>query len=572
MQDRFTSARRALLITCALALAPLPLGAQSESQPTYRVKHKIALPVPMRDGIKLGASVYWPEAEGKFPCLLVLRSFRAPHQERWGEYYAARGYVVALVDSRGRGDSEGRWEHYVNEPQDGYDTQEWLGTQPWSNGRIGTLDISINGFTQLMPAPLANKYVKALFPLECQQSNFGCLYNDGVLQLNIIYEAGLFMGGKLGNPQYFPLTDPLYRQLPILDTVGKQPDNRYVKDWIRHSRYDDYWKSYGIKEKYGQIRVPAYFMTGWYDNLLHEGVRNFQGFRSQGGSPEARKGTKILIGPWVHGGSLAYPELDRLQLRWYDYWLKGIRNGIDKEPPIKIYVMGDDVWRTEKEWPLARTQYRKYYLASGGRANSLKGDGVLKTAALEKDYPPDKFTYDPENPVPTTGGQITTTFGSGPRDRRKVQERHDVLIYTTAPLQEDMEVTGPVELRLQAASSVVDTDFTATLSDVHPDGKAMQICEGIVGVKYRDSLEHPEPIEPHKIYAYKISLWETSMVFKRGHRIRLEVSSSNFPRYARNQNTGLPLGTSAKMVSADQTIYHDQERPSYLVLPVIPRK
>jgi len=526
----------------------------------------------MRDGIKLGASVYRPDVDGTFPCLLELRYFRAPFQDHWGEYYAARGYVVALVDSRGRGDSEGKWEFYVNEPKDGFDTQEWLGTQPWSNGRIGMLGISYNGFTQLMPAPLGSKYVKALFPLECQQTNFGCLYNDGVLQLNIIYEGGLFTRGKLETARYFSPSDPHYRQLPILDTVDKYPDVQYVKDWIRHSQYDEYWKSYGVKEKYGRIKVPAYFMTGWYDNLLHESFRNFDGFRRQGGSREAREGTKILVGPWAHGGSVGYSELDRLQLHWYDYWLKDMPNGIDKESPIKIYVMGAEVWRTENEWPLARSKYEKYYLQSGGRANSLKGDGMLNAVAPPDDSTPDQFTYDPDNPVPTTGGQITTTLASGPRDRRRTQERDDVLVYTTEPLKEDVEVTGPVELRLEAASSVVDTDFTATLSDVRGDGQALQICEGIVGVKYRDSLEHPRPIEPNKIYAYKISLWETSMVFKAGHRIRLEVSSSNFPRYARNQNTGLPLGTSAKMVSANQTIYHDREHPSYLILPVIPRK
>jgi len=544
------------------------IAADKESPPAYRVRHETAVPVPMRDGIKLGASLYRPDAEGKFPCLLDLRYFQLPFQDEWGKYYASRGYVVALVDSRGRGDSEGKWEFYVNEPNDGYDTQEWLGTQPWSNGRVGMLGISYSGFTQLMPAPLANKHVKALFPLECQQTNFGCLYNDGVLQLNVIYEGGLFTRGKREMGRYFPPSDPHYRQLPILDTIDKYPDVQYVKEWIRHPQYDEYWKAYGVKEKYAQIKVPAYFMTGWYDALLHDSFRNFKGFREQGGSREARTGTRILVGPWAHGGSVDYPELNALQLRWYDYWLKEMPNGIDKEPPIKIFVMGSDVWRTENEWPLARTRYVNYYLQSSGHANSVKGDGTLETVASQEDSKPDQFTYDPQKPVPTLGGQITST-ASGPRDRRSVQEREDVLVYTTGPLQANLEITGPVELRLAAASSAVDTDFTATLSDVHPDGKAIHICEGIIGVKYRDSLEHPEPIAPNKIYAYKISLWETSMVFKAGHRIRLEISSSNFPRYARNQNTGLPLGTSAKMVPANQTIYHDHEHPSYLILPII---
>jgi len=240
------------------------------------------------------------------------------------------------------------------------------------------------------------------------------------------------------------------------------------------------------------------------------------------------------VGNWAHGGSSRYPGLLDLQLRWYDYWLKGLQNGIDREPPIKLYVMGAEQWRDEHEWPLARTEFTEFYLHSGGRANSVRGDGTLAASPPPQDSPPDQFVYDPENPVYTLGGQISTHGDvRGPKDRRSVQERDDVLVYTTEPLPEDLEVTGPVDLTLYVSSSAVDTDFTATLTDVHPDGKAIHICEGIRGVTFRHSLEEPTPIEPGKVYKLTVSLWETSMVFKAGHRIRLEVSSSNFPRYAR---------------------------------------
>ncbi len=547
-------------------------GAGRASEPTYQVIHETKVPVPMRDGVKLGASVYRPDAAGKFPALMVLRYFRGPHQDSWGEYYAKRGYVVALIDCRGRGDSEGKWVSYVNEPKDGFDAQEWLGTQPWCDGKIGTMGISYNGFTQLMPAPFANEHLRCLMPLECQQTNFGHLYNDGVMQLNVVFQYGLHTQGKTDTAKIYDPADPFYRQLPLISVVDKHPNVEHVKDWIRHARYDDYWKSYGIKDKYGKIKVPAYFVTGWYDNLVHEGFRNFKGFREQGGSPEARRGTKILVGPWAHGGSLSYPQLNELQLRWFDHWLKDIPNGITDEPPIRIFVMGPGVWRDENEWPLARTKYADFHLAGGGKANGVDGDGILNRdapPAAAAASPPDHFTYDPENPVPTLGGQISTLV-PGPTDRSSVQKRSDVLVYTTPPLAEDAEVTGPVELRLFAASSAVDTDFTATLTDVHASGKAVHICEGIRGVTFRESLEHPTPIEPGKIYEYSISLWETSIVFRAGHRIRLEVSSSNFPRYARNQNTGLPFGMSDKVVKAEQTIYHDAEHPSRLILPVIP--
>jgi len=536
----------------------------------------------MRDGANLGAEIYRPDAPGKFPVLMLLRYFRGEHQNRQGEFFAQRGYVVALIDSRGRGDSEGKWVPYVNEPQDGYDAQQWLGTQSWSNGKIGTFGISYNAFTQCMSAPLGSPYLKCLFPQEGQQTNFGHLYNDGVMQLNVVFEFGLFTRGKLQTQQTHDITNPHYRRLPLfaaVDDFAHSDDIQHVKDWFKHSRYDDYWKSYGIKEKYHKIKAPAYFMTGWYDNLVHENWRNFLGFREQGGSEEARKGTKILVGPWAHGGSMSYPHLNELKLRWYDYWLKNTQNRIDKEPPIKIYVMGADKWRCENEWPLARTRFTKFYLHSRGKANSLKGDGRLCTSPPDKDSPPDIFVYDPENPVYTLGGQISTHGDiRGPKDRRLVQEREDVVaefarirVYTTEALTENMEVTGPVDMKLYAASSAVNTDFTATLTDVHPDGKAIHICEGIRGVTFRESLENPTFIKPGRIYEYTISLWETSMVFKAGHRIRLEISSSNFPRYARNQNTDAPLGMSAELKSAKQTIYHDAQYPSHLILPVIPK-
>jgi uncharacterized protein len=232
--------------------------------------------------------------------------------------------------------------------------------------------------------------------------------------------------------------------------------------------------------------------------------------------------------------------------------------------------MGAEKWRTETEWPPARTRFTPFYLHSDGAANSAKGNGRLR-ASPPGDMPADRFVYDPENPVYTLGGQISTHADIwGPQDRRSVQDRKDVLVYTSEPLADDLEVTGPVELKLYAASSAVDTDFTATLTDVHPDGRAIHICEGILGATFRQSLENPTPIEPGRVYPFAISLWETSMVFKAGHRIRLEVSSSNFPRYARNQNTGLLLGTSAEIRKADQTVYHDSHRPSCLILPVIP--
>jgi putative CocE/NonD family hydrolase len=544
------------------------LAAAAEgSKPEHRVRVDRNVRIPVRDGITLAAEVHRPDAPGRFPALMQLRYYPAGAAE--AAFFARHGYVCLLVDCRGRGGSEGQWDPYVNDPRDAHDAQQWIGRQPWCTGRIGMFGQSYNAFTQIMSAPMGSPHLKCIFPLEGQQTNFGHLYNDGVLQLNVVFTFGLYATGQSQTGPHIPF-GPHYLQLPLMSAADKidNPQAQRIKTWMRHARYDDYWKSYGVKEKYPKIESPAYFASGWYDNLVHENWRNFQGWRQQAGSEEARKGTRIRVGPGEHGSSGA--TLD-LHLRWYDYWLKGLDSGIDREPPIRIYVMGADTWRDEYEWPLARTRFTKFYLHSGGKANSARGDGALSASPPGEGAPPDRFVYDPANPVGTLGGQMSThTAVWGPRDRRTVQERDDVLVYTTGPLVQDLELTGPVDLVLYAASSAVDTDFTATLTDVHPDGRAIHICEGIRGATFRESLEKPTLIEPGKVYLFPISLWETSMVFKAGHRIRLEVSSSNFPRYARNQNTGLPLGTSAEIKTARQTIHHDARHPSHLVLPVVP--
>jgi uncharacterized protein len=574
----------------------MPASAEEvASQPTYQVHVELNLQVQMRDGVNLAADVYRPQAEGKYPALLM-RTYWGKHEPakiQSALYFAARGYVVVLQDVRGRFDSGGVWTPYVNETQDGYDTQTWVGHQDWCNGSVGTYGESYDGFTALLPAPLHSPYVKTLIPFANQQTNFGHLYNDGVLQLGTVFSAGLFMGGHTMQPTIAGVYgggiqlidwDKVFRGLPLISTLDDIEDVPWVKEWIRHDSYDDYWASYGLKGKYQDIQATALFVTGWYDNLVHESWKNFEGFHSQGGSPQVRQETKIIVGPWSHGSTKVTPGWDAdfgsdanfdtnaLFLRWLDYQLKGMKVGLGSEAPIRIFVMGANKWRFENEWPLARTKWTNFYLNSGGRANSLYGDGLLSTSLpAAQEAKADQYTYDPDHPVPTLGGQIAIFPDVwGARDRRAVQRRDDVLVYTTAPLSEDVEVTGPVNAVVYASSSAVDTDFTAALTDVYPDGRAVHICEGIRGARFRESLEHPTVIVPGKVYKYEISLWETSNVFKAGHRIRVDISSSNFPRYARNQNTGKPFGMSAEVNIAHQTIFHNTEYPSHLVLPVIP--
>ncbi len=549
---------------------------------------KIDVQVPMSDGVNLSTDVYLPKSDGPFPTLLVRTIYdnQSPQLIEAAERFVDRGYAVVMQDCRGRFDSDGEWQPYVNEAQDGHDTQEWIGSQPWCDGNIGMFGASYVGFTQSLTAPLQSQYLKALVPTVSQQDNFGHFYVDGALQLhvamNFINMAGRTM--QRGSRDAMNSAE-FYRRLPLVSALDDIVDLPFYRDVITHSTFDDFWKSYSMRYRYEDVETPALIVSGWYDNLVHEAFKLFQGWTTRSQSAETRRLTKLLIGGWSHGnigssepfgtigfGTAAGMDFLEEQLRWYDRRLRGTDNSMDDEPPVRIFVMGDNEFRYENEWPLARTRYTNYYLHSGGGANSLYGDGVLSTEA-PGDQPPDRYSYDPNDPVPTLGGQIMAIqmTVSGPWDRRPVERRDDMLVYTTEPLTEDVEVTGPVFLHLSAESTAPDTDFTGTLVDVHPDGKAIIICEGLLRCRYRDSIEEPTLMVPGETYELTVDMWETSNVFKKGHQIRLEVSSSNFPRFDRNLNTGSQPGMDAEIAVAEQTIFHDSQRQSFLTLPIIPR-
>ncbi|MEC7841901.1 MAG: CocE/NonD family hydrolase [Candidatus Latescibacterota bacterium] len=550
------------------------------------IRIQLDLMIPMRDGVKLYAALYRPVDGERFPVLLIRSPYSTQHPRYvdWAVRFARSGYAVVMQDGRGRYESEGKWRPYVDEADDGYDTQQWLGAQNWCDGNIGTFGVSYPGFTQLLPAPYRSPYVKALVPIANQEDNYGHMRYNGVLQLQNAMNF-IWLGDRTNQNAPRDLIDweEVYRRLPLINALDSIGDRPFYREVIRHTRFDEFWSSYSMKERYPEVETPAYFITGWYDNLLHEGFKCFRGWRKRARSAEARQRSRLLVGPWTHTaigdaapfgdidfGSQAGMDIPAEHLRWYDQRLKGLDTGIDEEPPIRIFVMGANQWRSEQEWPLERTEYTRFYLHSSGRANSSSGDGALTTEAPEAESF-DSYSYDPENPVPTLGGQSMFADNTGPRDRRPIERRDDVLVYSTAPLTRDLEVTGPVELVVYAASSAPDTDFTATLVDVHPVGAAIHICEGIVRARFRQSYERPTLIEPGQVYEYSISLWETSNLFREGHRIRLEVSSSNFPRFDRNLNTGEDSGFDDRPESAQQTIWHEQQRPSHLVLPVIPK-
>ena len=535
---------------------------------------------PMRDGTKLAANIFRPKQEGRYPVVLMRTPYgKAGENAEEPRRYVAAGYAVVLQDCRGRGKSEGVWDPFRYDVVDGYDTQEWVGGQPWCNGSIGTAGGSYVGWTQWAPAPQGSRYVKAMVPNVPFGNDYDLAYNGGAFQLALLMGWGAAVGGVALTPDKLQES---FRHLP-LSTYGDQFEKKvpYLNDWVKHNTYDDYWKKRSMDYRYAEVTVPVLNVGGWYDIFSKTTLELVTQVRKASKDRAIRRNQFVIMGPWVHGvGPRKVGELDfgpdaavsvaAWQFKWFEYWLKGRETGVQDWPAYYLFVMGENRWRGESEWPIQRARVTPYYLQSGGHAGSLKGDGTL-SLTLPGEQPADKFTYEPTNPVPSLGGNNLVGALAGPRDQSQLEEREDVLVYTTPALEQDVEVTGPVKLVLWAASSAKDTDFTGKLVDVHPDGKAYNLCDGIQRAQFRHGMEHPELLEPGKPTRFDIDLWVTSNLFKRGHRIRLEVASSNFPRFDRNPNSGKPFGTDTELLSARQTIFHDGEHPSHLLLPVIPR-
>ncbi len=557
---------------------------------TYQFDVRTNVRVPMRDGVELSANVFVPKADGPFPVILMRTPYgKGDAKMGEGAFYAQRGYVFVSQDCRGRGQSDGEWEPFLNEASDGIDTHEWVLAQPWCNGKIGTAGGSYVGFTQWAPAPAAGDYLKAMSPLVPLVDPYGDVaYMDGALNLALMMGWGTMVSLA---PQdvvtigMWKQADWLkaYRTLPLADwdkAIGRRVG--YLREWVAHNEFDEYWQARTTVSQADRIGAAILAIGGWYDIFAKSTLEHVNTVRRTAKSSRAREQARAIMGPWVHGiswdgkvgeldfGRQSVIDLRNIQLQWFDRWLKDVDNGADERPAFRIFVMGRNEWRDEEAWPLKRTEYRAYYFHSEGGANRPAGDGVLDTRRPGEE-PPDTFVYDPEAPVETLGGCNLMNCPAGPYDQTKAERRDDVLVYTSGELAEDVEVTGPVKVVLYAATSARDTDWTGKLVDVHPDGKAYNICDGIVRARYRDKAAGASLVEPGKCYRYEIDLWVTSNVFLKGHRIRVEISSSNFPRFDRNPNSGLAFGTDTKLHKANQTVYHDAGRASHILLPVIPQ-
>jgi putative CocE/NonD family hydrolase len=585
-----------LLAAVAVLLLPSALGAQTAAN--VLVDRGVAMKT--RDGVTLRADVYRPAAEGTYPVLLTRTPYDKNGGAAFGQTGALRGYIVVVQDVRGRYTSDGEWYTFKNEPNDGYDTVEWAAALPHSDGRVGMYSGSYVGATQMLAAITAPPHLAGICPI-VTASNYheNWTYQGGAFEqwFNQSWTSGLAQDtanrlikahtDPISGVDTVPLTDyPLFdlRNFPTRANMTESLAPYYL-DWIAHPTYDDYWKQWSIEENYQKIKVPALIVGAWYDIFLGGTLRNYEGIRDHAGTQEAREKTQLVVAIGGHSGwgrkigaldfgpEAAFDENATI-LDWYDHLFKGKQNQFASGKPVKIFVMGANQWREEAAWPVARAKETKYLLASAGHANTAAGDGQLLVAPGGNSAASDSYLYDPANPVPTVGGPLCCgggeSLGHGPLDQRKVETRSDVLVYTTPPLAKDVEVTGPVALDLFAETTAADTDFTAKLVDVAPDGAAYNIAEGILRARYRTSTAKATPIEPGKPTEYRIDLWSTSKVFLAGHRIRLEVSSSNFPRFDRNPNSGRTTADSTELVKATNTVLHEEKYPSVLLLPIMP--
>ncbi|QIA26706.1 CocE/NonD family hydrolase [Thermaerobacter sp. PB12/4term] len=548
----------------------------------YNVRHQFNVRVPMRDGITLSADIYRPDAPGRFPVVLARTPYNKNSQRAWqyGNFFAKHGYVFVWMDVRGRGDSEGEFVPYRNDARDGYDAIEWLARQPWSTGDVATWGGSYLGRIQWLTALEKPPHLKAMI-VHVTPSDPYVEWPTGTPGPMHVCWNRMTDGRVL---QYVKDVDwmKVYEHLPLL-TMDEAAGfvSRHWREDCAHPTLDDWWEPLRYQHRFHEIDLPVLHVSGWYDDEQIGTPLNFAGMVRHAPSERARRGQKLIMGPWGHRvnesrklgevdfGPEAVIDLDGYEVRWLDYWLKGIDNGIGDEPPVRLFIMGANRWRDEHEWPLARTRWTKFYLHSGGRAYSRFGDGVLSTEPPATDEPPDVYLYDPARPVPFITDPLSSQIG-GPDDYAAIETRGDVLVYSTPPLERDVEVTGPVKLVLYASSSAVDTDFMAKLVDVHPNGFCQRLCDGMVRARFREGMHKEVLMEPGQVYRFEIDLWNTAQVFKAGHRIRLEIASSAFPKYDRNLNTGEPLATSTRMVVAENRVWHTPAWPSHLILPVIP--
>jgi predicted acyl esterase len=534
------TARLGVLASVILALTLPCAPGRAQSQQTVMV--------PMRDGVKLATDVYLPAGNGPWPAILVMTPYNKKSLAAVAPETNRRGYALVAQDFRGRFDSEGvDYPVFVHngwgEHQDGYDTVEWIAGQEWSNGKIGGFGISAPACALNMTAPSRPPH------LTCNYVSvaFSSMYSQGA------YPGGAFLKSLIEdwfkNNQFDPKNLELIRA---------------------HPNYDDYWRQMDPQRVASQVNVPTMFVGGWYDIFNAGSIDSFLTISRQG-DVGARGKCRLVMEAYGHGRNedLVFPNAAQPPAadfwKWFDIWLKNDGKGIEEIPVVQYFVMGDPAdpntpgnkWRTATDWPVPAEPIKVYFHT----------DNKLRLRAPEELFGSLAYKYDPKNPVPTVGG-ANLSITKGPKDQRPVEDRPDVLLFTSPALDRYVEITGPVKVRLWASTTAPDTDFTAKLCDVYPDGRSIIVLDGILRASHRNSLEQSEPMEAGKIYEMEIDLWSTSLVVSPGHRVRIAISSSNSPRFEPNPNTGRPSGTDDKTEVAVNTVYMNASHPSHILLPI----
>ena len=559
-------------------------------------------PITMRDGTQLRADVYRPAAAGQFPVLLI----RTPYGEQMLRAAVPvipaidAGFAVVLQHCRGTGTSDGEFTPFESEAADGVDTIEWCARQPWSDGSVVMSGPSYLGMVQLAAATQAPPALKGLVTVVTPADyHWGLAYRQGAFQLGQLLGWHLLKSGQTlayraaagkdtGADMQALLSvmaDPAagYAHLPLRDVPGVSRVLPSWRRWLEHEERDGYWTGLSYRDARDRVTTPALHVGGWFDLFLGGTLDNFTTLSRHAATERARRGQRLIVGPWTHtdrtgaAGELHFGlSASEMAVGLEQAQLGFLRQAVEPGGPepagprVRLFVMGRNVWRDEEDWPLPRTRWTRWY---------LHADGSLSPSAPRDEAGPSRYTHDPRDPVPTVGGPTLLTGGPGgvawlpgPRDQREVEARADVLSFTSAVLAADLEVTGPVTVTLHAATSAADTDFTAKLVDVWPDGRALSVTDGIVRARYRDGTGRASPVTPGQVHEYTIDLVATSQVFLAGHRVRLDVASSNFPCFDRNPGDGTPAATTTvdNFVVAEQAIFHNASRASHITLPVIP--
>lgn len=579
----------------------------SEQSAGYAVRFESEIVIPMRDGTVTYADIVRPDAPGQFAALLT----RTPYDRTTSANISApihalqaarKGWAVVIQDVRGRFASEGEFQPFHQEIADGYDSVEWVGAQEWCSGKVGMYGISYGGATQWLAALAQPPSLAALAPgYTAMDYHEGWAWQGGAFELgfNLSWATGGLTHGMWATlaqkhglsaedeDNYLAIKDnqdAAFTRMPLTNQPHLEGLADYYGEWLAHPEYDEYWKKVCIEDRLSEIDLPTLNYGGWYDVFMSGTILGYEGMRREAPSRAVRDAQRLLIGPWVHvrncpgnvGGydfgtraGAYHLGLESRLLGFFDQHLRG--GPVPDDKPVEVFAMGENRWRTYDQWPPPGAVEKKLYMHSEGKAATCLDCGTLSFDAPGAE-PADAYVYNPADPTPTVGGGLCCDpvwMKWGPYDQREVEKRPDVLVFSSLPLEADLEITGWVRARLFASTTAVDTDFTAKLVDVAPVGDARNLTDGILRARYRAGRGPAQPVTPGEVIEYDIDMWATSNVFKAGHRIRLEISSSNFPRFDRNPNTGGDMATETEMIPALQTIYHDTNRPSHLTISVI---